>query len=218
MVTVTTTDPGAAATVLRRTRRPHQYHCSGCGYGVVVCELPASCPMCRGTVWELARTNPMSDDTFTPTRKGSRQGTRPGASSQTCSSISHGKGRGGYLRRDAPAGRQTLRRPEGASVWGPRSAAPSPFPGGSSGPTLELLRQRPHSGRIDASRIKGRHFRQSQQRPARLTVRSRHNLRWGRLRPRVSPAPSFFPVSRGRDSGRSRLGAAPWDFERRVCA
>jgi hypothetical protein len=69
MVTVTTTDPGAAATVLRRTRRAHQYHCSGCGYGVVVCELPASCPMCLGTVWELAMTNPaMSDDTFTPTR------------------------------------------------------------------------------------------------------------------------------------------------------
>ncbi len=69
MVTVTTSDPGAAATVLRRTRRTYQYHCSGCGYGVVACELPVTCPMCLGTVWELAMTNPaMSDDTFAPTR------------------------------------------------------------------------------------------------------------------------------------------------------
>ncbi len=64
MVTVTTTDPSATGAVLKRTRRPHQYHCSGCGYGIVVRELPASCPMCLGTVWELAMTNPTtSDDT-----------------------------------------------------------------------------------------------------------------------------------------------------------
>jgi hypothetical protein len=67
MVTVTTTDAGGAATVLTRTRRPHEYHCSGCRYGIVVRELPASCPMCRGTVWELAGTNTMSDDAFTRT-------------------------------------------------------------------------------------------------------------------------------------------------------
>ena len=66
MVTVSTTDPSAAAPLLR-TRQMHDYHCAGCGYGIVVRELPASCPMCRGTVWELAMTNPTPDDTFTPT-------------------------------------------------------------------------------------------------------------------------------------------------------
>ena len=64
MVTVTTTDPGTAAGLLGRTRQPHEYHCAGCRYGIVVRELPASCPMCRSTVWELAKTNPTSADTF----------------------------------------------------------------------------------------------------------------------------------------------------------
>ena len=68
MITVTTTDPGAM------TRRRCE---AGAGNTItavqavvtfVVRELPASCPMCCATVWELARTNPpLSDDTFTPT-------------------------------------------------------------------------------------------------------------------------------------------------------
>ena len=67
MITVTTTDPSATTTRLRGTRRAHDYHCAGCGYGIVVRELPATCPMCRGTAWELASTNPMAHDTLTPT-------------------------------------------------------------------------------------------------------------------------------------------------------
>ena len=63
MITVTTTDPSATTTPLRGTRRTHDYHCAGCGYRIVVRELPASCPICRATVWELATTKPtMSDD------------------------------------------------------------------------------------------------------------------------------------------------------------
>ena len=67
MITVTTTDPSATTALLRKTRRPHDYHCAGCGYGIVVRELPASCSMCRGTVWELAGTDTMSDDALTRT-------------------------------------------------------------------------------------------------------------------------------------------------------
>jgi len=39
-----------------RTGQPAagEFHCSGCGYGVVVeVELPR-CPMCSGTAWEQA--------------------------------------------------------------------------------------------------------------------------------------------------------------------
>ena len=39
MITVTTTDPSATTTLLRGTRRAHDYHCAGCAYGVVVREL-----------------------------------------------------------------------------------------------------------------------------------------------------------------------------------
>ena len=67
MVTVSTTHPSAAAPLLR-TRQPHEYHCAGCAYGIVVRALPTSCPMCRGTVWELTKTNPtIADDAFTAT-------------------------------------------------------------------------------------------------------------------------------------------------------
>ena len=29
-----------------------QFHCSDCGYGVVIQRVLPLCPMCRGTVWE----------------------------------------------------------------------------------------------------------------------------------------------------------------------
>jgi rubrerythrin len=29
-----------------------EYHCSACGYGVVVQSLLPRCPMCSGTAWE----------------------------------------------------------------------------------------------------------------------------------------------------------------------
>jgi rubrerythrin len=31
-----------------------EFHCSQCGYGVIVRRTPPRCPMCSGTVWEPA--------------------------------------------------------------------------------------------------------------------------------------------------------------------
>jgi rubrerythrin len=31
-----------------------EFHCSQCGYGVIVQRTPPRCPMCSGTTWEPA--------------------------------------------------------------------------------------------------------------------------------------------------------------------
>jgi rubredoxin len=48
-----TLEPGAIAGSIRTGEAADgEFHCSGCGYGVIVAaELPR-CPMCSGTAWE----------------------------------------------------------------------------------------------------------------------------------------------------------------------
>ena len=36
------------------------YRCASCGYGIVVRQLPPSCPMCRETRWELVAWRPFT--------------------------------------------------------------------------------------------------------------------------------------------------------------
>ena len=37
-----------------------EFHCAGCGYGVIVRSALPACPMCRGTVWEDPAGSPFS--------------------------------------------------------------------------------------------------------------------------------------------------------------
>jgi rubrerythrin len=60
VVRLVSTDTRAAATILRGTREPYEYRCSGCGYGIVVRQLPDACPMCRGAAWELSELSKLS--------------------------------------------------------------------------------------------------------------------------------------------------------------
>jgi rubrerythrin len=40
------------------------YHCSECGYGVIVRVSLPQCPMCSGTTWEPAAVSAFSRTTF----------------------------------------------------------------------------------------------------------------------------------------------------------
>jgi rubredoxin len=37
-----------------------EFHCSGCGYGVIVQRVLPLCPMCGGTAWEQAAWRPFT--------------------------------------------------------------------------------------------------------------------------------------------------------------
>jgi rubredoxin len=54
--------PGGANAGYVPTRRRREYRCSGCGYGIVVRQLPDRCAMCRGTVWEQVDARPRAGE------------------------------------------------------------------------------------------------------------------------------------------------------------
>jgi rubrerythrin len=37
-----------------------EFHCSSCGYGVIVHRALPACPMCRGEIWERALWSPFA--------------------------------------------------------------------------------------------------------------------------------------------------------------